>query len=88
MTLSLSTNMRLIRQKTPGTPISHDAALLLKIDLERRAESITFQASQIHDRENAMRQQIGERPKVRLSPRHVKMAIDRKFVGEQANDEH
>jgi hypothetical protein len=57
----------------------------LKIELERRAESITVQASRIHDRENAMRRQIGERPKVRLSPKHVKMAIEGKFIDEKAD---
>jgi len=86
MALSVRSIMALMHMKAPDTPISHDAALLLKIDLERRAESITFQASQIHDRENAMRRQVGERPKVRLSPKHVKMAIEGKFVGE--NDDH
>lgn len=86
MTISLRSIKLLMRKKAPDMPISHDAALLLKIDLERRVENITVQASQIHDRENAMRRQIGERPKIRLSPKHIKMAIEGKFVGE--NHDH
>jgi len=87
MTLSVRSIMRLMHMKAPNTPISHDAALLLKIELERRAENITVQASQIRDRENAMRRQMGERPKVRLAPRHIRMAIDKKFAGGDGNGE-
>jgi hypothetical protein len=88
MTLSLRSIMRLMHMKAPGISISRDAALLLKIELERRAENITVQASRIHHRENEMRQEIGERIKKRLSPKNVKMAIDGKFAGEGANGEH
>jgi len=77
-----------MHKKAPDVDISHDAALLLKLDLERRAEKITIQAFQIRDKENALRHQMGDRPKIRLSPRHVMMAIEGKLVGEQANDEH
>jgi hypothetical protein len=85
MALSVRSIMALMHMKAPGVSISHDAALLLKIELERRAENITVQASRIHDRENSMRAQIGERPKVRLSPKHVKMAIEGKFIDEKAD---
>ena len=86
MTLSERSLMRLAHIKVPGRFISRDAVKLLKVYLERQADWILTQASGIHDRENAMRQQIGERPKVRLSPKHIKMAIEGKFVGD--NDEH
>jgi hypothetical protein len=80
--------MRLAHINAPGRLISRDAVRLLKLYLERRAEWVITQASSIHDRENDMRRQIGERPKARLSPKHIKMAIDGKFVGDKANDEH
>jgi hypothetical protein len=80
--------MRLAHIKAPGRHFSRDAIKLLKVYLERQADWIITQASSIHDRENDMRRQIGERPKARLSPKHIKMAIDGKFVGDKANDEH
>lgn len=86
MTLSERSLMRLAHLKTSETDISRDAITLLKLHLERVAETILSEASSIHARENAMRQQIGERPIVRLSVKHMKMAIDGKFAGE--NDEH
>jgi len=86
MTLSERSLMTLARLKAPEKHFSRDAIRLLKVYLERQVDWIIMQASSIHDRENAMRQQVGERPKVRLSPKHIKMAIDGKFVGE--NDEH
>jgi len=88
MTISLRSIRLLMHRAVPGQKISEDAARLLKIFLERRAEELTIQASRIHERENRMRDEIGERQKVRLSPKHVKMAIDGKFVGDKANDEH
>ena len=86
MTLSKRSLMKLAQITAPGRLISKDAIIVLKLYLERKAGWIIAQASSIHDRENAMRQEIGERPKKRLSPKHIKMAIDGKFAGE--NDEH
>jgi hypothetical protein len=80
--------MKLAHIKAPGRLISKDAIELLKVYLERQADWIITRASNIHDRENEMRKVVGERPKVRLSPKHIKMAIDGKFAGEQKNDEH
>jgi hypothetical protein len=77
-----------MHRTVPGRKISDDAARLLKIHLERKAEELTIQASRIHDRENAMRREVGDRPKVRLSPKHVKMAIEGKFAGGDQNGEH
>lgn len=80
MTISLR-SIRLLMQKTvPGRKISEDAARLLKIHLERVAEGITVQASRIHDRENRLRDEIGDRHKVILSRQHLKMAIDGKYA--------
>lgn len=87
MAISLRSIKVLMHNTVPGRKISDDAARLLKIHLERKAEELTIQASRIHERENAIRQQIGDRPKVRLSPKHVKMAIDGKFAGGDGNAE-
>lgn len=62
------------------TRISEDAASLLRVYLERKAEDLTQLASRIHDRENAMRDELGERHKLTLTPEHIKMAIDGKFT--------
>lgn len=70
----------LMHNIVPGGKISDDAAILLKVFLERKAEELTIQASRIHERENQMRDQLGERHKVILSPKHLKMAIDGKFA--------
>ena len=85
MTLSVRSIMRLFHLKAPGRNISQDSALLLKVYLEREAEAVISKASAIHDKENALRKQMGERPKVRLSPKHVRMAIEGKFIGEKAD---
>jgi hypothetical protein len=88
MTISLRSIKTLMHGTVPGRKISEDAARLLKIFLERKAEEVTIQAARIHERENEMRQQVGERIKKRLSPKHIKMAIDGKFAGEGADGEH
>ena len=88
MTISLRSIKLLMHIAIPGQKISEDAARLLKIFLERKAEELAIQASRIHERENAMRREIGERPRVRLATKHIKMAIDGKFCGDKANDDH
>ena len=85
MTISLRSIKVLMHNTVPGGKISEDSARLLKVYLERRAEELTIQASRIHERENQMRDQLGERHKVILSPRHVKMAIDGKFSSSQGD---
>lgn len=79
MTISLRSVKLLMRSTVPGRKVSEDAIRLLKVFLERKAEELTVQASRIQARENDMRVQIGERQKVVLSARHVKMAIDGKY---------
>jgi hypothetical protein len=82
MTISLRSIKVLMHKAVPGEEkISEDAARLLQVYLERKAEELTIQASRVHERENVMRDQLGERHKVILSPRHLKMAIDGKFAG-------
>ena len=92
MTISLRSVKMLMRNTIPGRKISEDAARLLKVFLERKAEELTIHASRIHERENQMRDQLGEKHKVILSPRHVKMAIDGKFSSskgvDNGNSEH
>jgi len=87
MTISLRSIKILMHNTVPGGKISEDAARLLKAFLERKAEELTIQASRIHERENQMRGQLGEKHKVILSPRHLKMAIDGKFSN-QKEDKH
>ena len=88
MTLSTRSLMKLAHLKTSERAIAKDAITLLKIHLERVAEAVLSKASSIHDKENAMRKVVGERPKVRLSPKHIKMAIEGKFADEVVNGEH
>jgi len=83
MTISLRSVKTLMRNALPGRKISEDAVGLLKVYLERKAEELTIQASRIHERENRMRDELGDRHKVILSSRHVKMAIDGKFSNAQ-----
>ena len=80
MTISLRSIKLLMHNTVPGRKVSEDAARLLKVFLERKAEELTIQASRIHDRENQMRDVLGEEHKVILSPKHLKMAIDGKFA--------
>lgn len=79
MGISLRSIKQKMHETVPGQKISEDAVSLLKVYLERRAEELTVRASRIHQRENLMRDQLGEHHKVILSPRHVKMAIEGKF---------
>jgi len=83
MALSVRSIARLMHRKIPNRRISKDAMLMLKMHLERIAEQITEQAARIHDRENAMRKQIGERPKKLLAPRHMIAAIEGKFAKDE-----
>jgi len=90
MTLSKRSVTKLMHAKAPRERrFSKNAVLMLKMHLEYIAEQLTEQAVRIHDRENAMRKQIGERPKKLLAPRHMISAIEGKFAeGEKTNDEH
>jgi hypothetical protein len=69
-----------MREAVPGVPISDEAVRLMKLHLETVGRTLSEAGSQILGRENAMRKQIGERQRMRLSPKHVKMAIDGKLM--------
>jgi hypothetical protein len=93
MTISLRSVKLIMHKVAPNEKkISEDAVRLLKIFLERKPEELTLHASRIHNRENRMRDELGERHKVILSLEHVKMAIDGKFTNPQgekdANSQH
>ena len=80
MFVSMRAAKLLMRRIVPGKRVSDDAARLLSVYLERRAEELTAHAFRIHEVENQMRAQLGERPKATLTKRHVKMAIEGKFL--------
>ena len=65
----------MVADKLPGRRVSEDAVLMLKSSLEQTAIYILNRAAQAHDHENIVRKQIGERPRVRLSAKHVKVAL-------------
>jgi UDP-3-O-acyl-N-acetylglucosamine deacetylase len=70
----------LMQNAAPEIPISDEAAKMLKVHLEEHGRSLAEQASRIHQGENELRKQIGERLKKRLSSKHMRMAIDGKFT--------
>ncbi|MEW5747203.1 MAG: hypothetical protein AB1793_00235 [Candidatus Thermoplasmatota archaeon] len=86
MTISLRSVRMLLGQKAPERKIERAAVETLKSHLENEAISIAVRASSIHDRENFLRAQLGERRKARLSARHVRMAIEGKFQGKGGDD--
>jgi len=77
---------RLIADREPTRKVSRDALLELKKHLGLRAEQLISAALMIHDRENNLRQVLGERPKVKLASRHVRMAIEGKFQGKGGDE--
>jgi len=79
MTISLRSIRLLMQKVVPGRKISEDAVRLLVQHLEHKARELSIQASRIHDKENSLRDQLGERHKVILSHEHMRMAIDGKF---------
>lgn len=76
----------MIAEKLPGRKVSEDALLALKASMEQTANYILTRAAQAHDHENIVRRQIGERPKVRLSVKHIKIALGAE--PEQGRDGH
>ena len=75
MSISLRSIREKMRETLPGQKISEDAVRMLRIHVEREIVKLTHHANAVHDGENEMRKQIGERSKVILSARHMKMAI-------------
>lgn len=81
MTISIRSIRILFGQKAPERRVERAAVEVLKSHLENEAAAIVVRASSIHDRENFLRAQLGERRKARLTAKHVKMAIEGKFQG-------
>ena len=66
---------RIIAERFPERKVSEDAVLALKPSLEQTVNFILDRAAQAHDHENVVRKQIGEHPRVRLSDKHIKIAL-------------
>lgn len=66
---------RMVAERLPGRKVSDDAVKLLRSSLEQTAHYIIANAAQQHDHENLVRKQIGERPRVRLSAKHIRIAL-------------
>jgi len=79
MSISLRSIKGLMRRAAPDRKTSAEGARFLRSHLERTAEELTLHASRIHDRENAVRAQVGERPRAILAEKHLKMALEGKF---------
>lgn len=79
MGISLRSVKMLMRKAAPEVPISDEAARLLRMHLEEYGQTLAEQAARIHQKENDLRRSIGERLKQRLSPKHVRMAVEGKF---------
>lgn len=79
MTISLRSIRMLFGEKAPERKVERTAVEVLRAYIENEAAAIVLRASSIHDRENFLRAQLGERKKVRLAARHVRMAIEGKL---------
>jgi hypothetical protein len=86
MTLSQRGIRRLVAERLPNRKVSEDAILALKSSLEQTAAYLLDRAAQAHDNENRTRRQIGERPRARLSAKHMRMALG--VDSEQGPDGH
>jgi len=75
---------RMVAEKLPGRRVSEDAILSLKASLDQTAYYILTRAAEAHDQENVVREQIGARPKVRLSSKHIRIAL----CADTGQDEH
>jgi hypothetical protein len=86
MTISIRSIRVLFGQKAPDRKIERAAVEVLRSHLENRANSIAVRASSVHDGENFLRAQLGERRKARLTAKHVRMAIESKLQGKGGDD--
>ena len=75
MSISLRSIREKMRETVPGMSISEDAVRTLRIYLERQVVELTQAAKIVHDGENAMRRQTGDRLRVILSARAMRKAI-------------
>lgn len=65
----------MVAELQPGRKVEAQAIHLLKSSLEQTARFIILRAAQQHDHENTVRRQIGDRPRVRLSAKHIRIAL-------------
>lgn len=79
MTISFRSVKLLMEKAIPGRRISDASVKLLRVYLERRAEELSIHAARIHDRENSMRDELGEAHKATLTADHLRMALEGKF---------
>lgn len=79
MRISLRSIKNIIQDQTQKKRISKMAVRVLQEHLEGVAKEMAKHASRIHDRENTVRAQVGERKKVVLAEKHFRMALEGKF---------
>jgi hypothetical protein len=76
----------MIAEKLPHRKVEKAAVQALKASLDQTATYLLDRAAQAHDHENIVRRQIGERPRVRLSVKHIRIALG--VDSEQGPDGH
>ena len=81
MTISRRSVKKLMTDAQPSMEISEKAVIQLRDYLEQVGKRTVTHASKIHEEENRMRAQIGDRPRKRLSQRSLRMAIENKYPG-------
>ena len=75
MSLSLRSVRETMREVLPDEKFSQDAVRELKAYVEREIERVTRVAHARHERENQVRAEIDERPRVMLSGKDMRKAI-------------
>jgi len=75
MVISKRSIRRMIAERLPGRKVSDDAVLTLKSSLEQTVNFVLDRAAQALDHENVVRKQIGEHPRVRLTAKHIRIAL-------------
>lgn len=86
MSISLRSVKTIMLEVTGRKRISKGAVKLVKAYLDGAAQGLVLHASRIHDRENIIRKQVGERPKVILTEKHLEMALNGKFPELRSKD--
>ena len=79
MSIGLRSVKAIMREVTDNKRLAKGAIELLTRHIEGIARGHVLHASRIHDRENSLRAQIGERKKVILTEKHVKKALEGQY---------
>ena len=79
MSISLRSVRTIMLEVTGNKRLSKGAIELVIRHLDGTARGLVLHASRIHDRENILRKQVGERPKVILAEKHLKQALEGQF---------